>query len=271
MSRLFLFCFSSGILFFKVYQWKNKKCYTKKFGIYTEAKLIKKDYFKGWYFKCCIEDKTIALIPAYHRNNNRETASLQIITDNEVFNVPFDSLKFSNKPLIIKIGNCCFSEKGIKLNIQNNNLNIITPNNYSAWSIYDCSIIAITSSKFIKMFKKQLCIAISQSSKICNVMAQILWIIHFWKLHIHRNPQPLFLNYYINEICINLIGDIKLFKLSFDIWWQIHYTVIKLIKWAFRRARYPSFLLFLNLSTTHPRPKTCFALLKFSSFISLNK
>jgi hypothetical protein len=94
--------------------------------------LIKKDYFKSWYFKCCIEDKTIALIPAYHRNNNRETASLQIITDNEVFNVPFDSLKFSNKPLIIKIGNCCFSEKGIKLNIQNNNLNIITPNNYSA-------------------------------------------------------------------------------------------------------------------------------------------
>lgn len=94
--------------------------------------MIKKDYFKGWYFKCCIEDKTIALIPAYHRNNNRETASLQIITDNEVFNVPFDSLKFSNKPLIIKIGNCCFSEEGIKLNIQNNNLNIITPNNYSA-------------------------------------------------------------------------------------------------------------------------------------------
>lgn len=86
--------------------------------------MFKKDYFKGWYFKCCSEEKTIAFIPAYHRNNYKETASLQIITDNSVFNVPFDSLKYNNKTLAIKIGDSSFTEKGIKLKIQNDNLNI---------------------------------------------------------------------------------------------------------------------------------------------------
>ena len=86
--------------------------------------MYKKDYFKGWYFKCCTGEKTIAFIPAFHRNNHRESASLQIITDDEVFNVPFDSMEYSEKPLIIKIGDCCFSEKRINLNIQNDNLNI---------------------------------------------------------------------------------------------------------------------------------------------------
>ena len=42
-------------------------------------------YFKGWYFKCCTKDKTIAFIPAYHRSRRRQTASLQIITDDAVF------------------------------------------------------------------------------------------------------------------------------------------------------------------------------------------
>lgn len=86
--------------------------------------MYKKDYFKGWYFKCCAEDKTIAFIPAFHYNNGRETASIQIITDDEVFIAPFDSLECCKMPLSIKIGDCYFSEKGINLNIQNDNLNI---------------------------------------------------------------------------------------------------------------------------------------------------
>lgn len=76
-----------------------------------------KDYFKGWYFKCCAKDKTIAFIPAFHQNNNEKTASLQVITDDAAFNIPFQNLKYQEKPLHIKIGDCCFSEKGIKLNI----------------------------------------------------------------------------------------------------------------------------------------------------------
>lgn len=86
--------------------------------------MFRRDYFKGWYFKCCTEEKTIAFIPAYHRSNHIETASLQIITDNEVFNLSFDSPKYRENPLIVRIGNCCFSEKGIRLDIQNKSLNI---------------------------------------------------------------------------------------------------------------------------------------------------
>lgn len=76
-------------------------------------------YFKGWYFKCCTGDKTVAFIPAYHCSNSRKTASLQIITDNTVYNLPFESLEYNDKPLSVKIGNCNFGEKGINLNFKN--------------------------------------------------------------------------------------------------------------------------------------------------------
>ena len=86
--------------------------------------MSKNNYFKGWYFKCSSNDATIAFIPAYHRKNRRETASLQIITDDAVFNIPFDSLEYSENPLCVKLGKCVFSEKGIKLSIQNDKLTI---------------------------------------------------------------------------------------------------------------------------------------------------
>ncbi len=79
--------------------------------------MFKKSYFKGWYFKCSDNNKTVAFIPAYHQNDGNKTASLQIITDDAVFNVPFDSLEFSENPLTIKIGNSIFSEEGLFLNI----------------------------------------------------------------------------------------------------------------------------------------------------------
>ena len=87
--------------------------------------MSKNNYFKGWYFKCSSNDKTIAFIPAYHRSNRRETASLQIITDEAAFNIPFDSLKYCEKPLCVNLGKCVFSEEGIKLNIKNDELTII--------------------------------------------------------------------------------------------------------------------------------------------------
>lgn len=79
--------------------------------------MFNQDYFKGWYFKCCTQDKTIAFIPAYHQNEHNKTASLQIITDDSVFNIPFQSLQYQEKPLHVKMGDCIFSEKGIKLNV----------------------------------------------------------------------------------------------------------------------------------------------------------
>ena len=84
--------------------------------------MYNQDYFKGWYFKCNNENKTIAFIPAFHRNHHQETTSLQVITDDAVFNIPFQSLQYQENPLAVKIGENIFSKKGIRLQIKNNDL-----------------------------------------------------------------------------------------------------------------------------------------------------
>lgn len=81
-------------------------------------------YFKGWYFKCSTEDRTIAFIPAYHYSNGKKSASLQIITDDKAFNIPFDTLEYCEKPLYVKIGYCVFSDKGITLEFKSDDLTL---------------------------------------------------------------------------------------------------------------------------------------------------
>lgn len=83
-----------------------------------------KGYFKGWYFKCSTKDKTIAFIPAYHYSNNNKSSSLQIITDDRTFDIPFETLKYCEKPLCVKIGNCIFSHEGIILDFKSNSLKL---------------------------------------------------------------------------------------------------------------------------------------------------
>lgn len=76
---------------------------------------MKRNYFKGWYFKCSGENQTVAFIPSFHCGNN---AFLQIITDDNAFCLPFLRLKYCETPLSVKIGYNVFSEKGIKLDIK---------------------------------------------------------------------------------------------------------------------------------------------------------
>lgn len=87
--------------------------------------MFNKCYFKGWYYKCCTGNKTIAFIPAYHQSNNIKNASLQIITDDAVFNTPFKSLEFKEKPLCARIGNSFFSEKGIEIDLKTDKLTAV--------------------------------------------------------------------------------------------------------------------------------------------------
>ncbi len=82
--------------------------------------MTKKEYFKGWYFKCAGDNRTVAFIPSFHCSNS--SAYLQIITDDNAFCLPFPQLKYREDPLLVKIGNNVFSEKGIKLNIKTNDL-----------------------------------------------------------------------------------------------------------------------------------------------------
>ena len=49
---------------------------------------------------------------------------MQIITDDKAFNIPFDKLKYCEKPLYVKIGDCIFSYKGITLDFQSDDLTL---------------------------------------------------------------------------------------------------------------------------------------------------
>lgn len=79
--------------------------------------MFRSNYFRGWYFKCSSERQTIAFIPAIHCSDRTTSASLQIITDDAVCTVPFTDLQYQKKPLHIKIGNCVFSQAGIRLDL----------------------------------------------------------------------------------------------------------------------------------------------------------
>lgn len=101
---------------------------------------MKRDYFKGWYFKCSNKNQTVALIPAFHSSHGKKTASLQIITDNSVYHVQFLNLKYREKPLHIQIGNCIFSEKGIKLNLKTSQLTVQGILKFNDFSPIKCDI-----------------------------------------------------------------------------------------------------------------------------------
>jgi len=53
-----------------------------------------------------------------------KSASLQIITNNNALNIPFDTLEYNENPLYIKIGNCVFSHEGIILDFKGDRLKI---------------------------------------------------------------------------------------------------------------------------------------------------
>lgn len=82
-----------------------------------------RQYFKGYYFKCSIGDETIAFIPALHLGEQRggkelRSASLQVITKEDTYFIPYPDITFSKGDLKIRIGNSFFSEKGIYLDIE---------------------------------------------------------------------------------------------------------------------------------------------------------
>ncbi len=77
--------------------------------------------FEGWYFKQQNGAEAIALIPALHVGCAKDPpASLQIITDTQVFQFPFQrqALRVDRKKLLIRLGENVFSPEGCTLNIQ---------------------------------------------------------------------------------------------------------------------------------------------------------
>lgn len=76
-----------------------------------------KQYFRGYYFKCCGEGSTAAFIPALHVDGEESSASLQVITGDTVFIIPYRDIKFDKHGFGVKIGRNYFSGRGMSLNV----------------------------------------------------------------------------------------------------------------------------------------------------------
>lgn len=86
-----------------------------------------KSYFEGWYFKHQTNNDTICFIPGINIDKNKnKSAFVQVITNNNSYFIdyPFSDFKACKNTLGIKIGNNIFMKKGIKIDIQREDLKI---------------------------------------------------------------------------------------------------------------------------------------------------
>ncbi len=78
--------------------------------------------FGGWYYRIQSDSDTLAIIPVYHKNGNKQFCSIQIITKDQSWNVsfPYDELVLFKT--FIQIGSNCFRENGLHLETESQNL-----------------------------------------------------------------------------------------------------------------------------------------------------
>lgn len=86
-----------------------------------------KHYFCGWYFKCQSDHNTLAVIAAFHKSREGKSCSVQLITDEGVWNIPYtrECLKYlvsSRNALSAAIGSNLFCSKGVKLHLHTEGL-----------------------------------------------------------------------------------------------------------------------------------------------------
>ncbi len=91
--------------------------------------------FEGWYFKqqCC--GHTIVFIPARHRGQSgRETASLQIIFDDQAWNIAYPAEEFSvqKEPFKVRIGKCTFGIDGCQIDCNTQGISFCGELRYSS-------------------------------------------------------------------------------------------------------------------------------------------
>lgn len=84
-------------------------------------------YFEGWYFKQENNTETLAVIPAFHVDENGEkSVSMQVITGQSSWYLyfPISMFRASSDRLGVKIGENIFTEKGIRLSIHEEGINL---------------------------------------------------------------------------------------------------------------------------------------------------
>lgn len=85
------------------------------------------NYFCGWYFKMQSPSHTLALIPAYHSDEDgNRSASLQVISDSGSWNVPYprEALKKERGTLDVHLAENHFSMHEVVLNLSTDTLTL---------------------------------------------------------------------------------------------------------------------------------------------------
>lgn len=82
------------------------------------------DFFYGWYLKCQSNEQTLAVIPAVHQIGKRRTCSIQLITDEGAWAVPFSVDEYRRNRKHFLIGENRFDQEGIRLNIHTSELTV---------------------------------------------------------------------------------------------------------------------------------------------------
>ena len=94
--------------------------------------------FEGWYFKQQCGNHTVAFIPARHREKNgNETASLQIIFDDQTWNleIPPEQFSVQKKPFQVCAGSCIFRLDGCEIDCSNHDVSLRGKLKYSMHSM----------------------------------------------------------------------------------------------------------------------------------------
>lgn len=84
-------------------------------------------YFEGLYLKHRNASRTIALIPSLHRRRNGDTfGSLQVITENDSWQIHFDTISsdIRSDSFEIIIGKNCFTDRGVNLAVCEGSLSL---------------------------------------------------------------------------------------------------------------------------------------------------
>ena len=83
-----------------------------------------RDYFCGWYCKCQNGTQTVAFIVAYHIQNNIQSCSLQVITDDGAWNVNYPFAQFHMDENGVTMGSNRFTRQGCHVEVDTQDLKL---------------------------------------------------------------------------------------------------------------------------------------------------
>lgn len=85
-----------------------------------------KNYFEEWYYKNTSDNFTISFIPGISINKNEKKAFIQVITNDNSYNIDYDikEFEYSNSPFKIRIGNSYFTFDSIHIDIDDKEKNL---------------------------------------------------------------------------------------------------------------------------------------------------